>query len=548
MRFTMICRRPHTHCVPLVLGLFLAILATGPAPAQEIDIQLIIPPGAGSAPLDLPPGALVAGIYGPFHGSLNLVTGVYKPGPSFWQIGSDSAILHVQFPGQPTLGLRYHWVVGSPVPDGSVIAMTDPGHGQWAPWEISDSPSNPIEMVAGHVEPLAYRVAAPPEAPLSILTGELDGDTGNSESSTTTSDVVVTIDDIELDSAGLDAGDLFVLYRTLEGGIVISELIMRWNESAQSWEIALSSLTDPNPPLFVPFDHGYNRLRIIRWSHFVENTSGTDLWINDVQIARLATPPRDDLFPETIEATLDGQENTTANLRMIFEGLVTRSSEELVARHDLLLEDGFTTLSPTWQIQGDASALMLSPQQLPGPGNQIEIDLDRLSGGATPALRMSNLRTTLESLPATSPLDPAAYGFRFWIDPSAVNLPVGTVLDLVQGYRPGVGIVFKIRLEGTASGLRIALRGRQDDGTFRSVDLPLTGPGHRIDGLLRNAVAPGGSEGWAELWVDGIPAVRLTGLANHDQQIENLHFGARGTPAGATGTLVLDELEAWRFD
>jgi len=136
------------------------LLDAGAAAAQETEITVVVPPGAGSAELTVPAGSTVAGTYGPFHGDLIPTQDgfLYEPGESFWRAGSDLTLVYAQ---RPTTLMRVRWVAGETGLDGPVAAMTDPGHGQWQPWQLVSPPENPIVVIDGVVADHAYRLEAP---------------------------------------------------------------------------------------------------------------------------------------------------------------------------------------------------------------------------------------------------------------------------------------------------------------------------------------------------------------------------------------------------
>jgi hypothetical protein len=514
------------------------LLTTGAAEAQETEVTLVVPPGAGSAELTVPVGSMVTGTYGPFHGDLTPTQDgfLYQPGESFWQTGSDLTFVYTQ---RPTTLMRVRWVAGATGLDGPVAAMTDPGHGQWQPWQLVSPPENPIVVTGGVVADHAYRMEALDTGPQPQMSVSVQGPAGG-EGTYTTSDVVVVIDDIELNRSLLKESDTIVFYRVTEGMDVVLEMEVGWNAQAQTWQVRPTSPLDQSAP-FALLDTDYNRLRLVRWSQ--DGQGGARLTVNDVLTASIGVDPHLPSAASTHEIVAEPLTQPTAGLVLTFEDPVVRTSGVVTELADRDLHDSFTGgPGPGWVALGLISAMDTAPQELPGPGDQLEIDLGLFSPGQSTYTEKTNFI-------ATSEVAPRGHTFRFWVDPSAAVLLADSPLTLLAGC-PATGPCngLRVLLEETGGGLEVAVSAARDDGTIALVNTPVTTAPHLVEVRLRNAVVPGSDTGWVELWVDGTLAGHAERIVNHGRQVETLRFGALGVPAGVGGVLALDDFEAWRFD
>jgi hypothetical protein len=58
--------------------------------------------------------------------------------------------------------------------------------------------------------------------------------------------------------------------------------------------------------------------------------------------------------------------------------------------------------------------------------------------------------------------------------------------------------------------------------------------------------SPGLSDGSFDLWIDGVLAAELEGLANDEQGLSRARLGVMSPKGGIGGTLYFDEFESWR--
>jgi hypothetical protein len=207
---------------------------------------------------------------------------------------------------------------------------------------------------------------------------------------------------------------------------------------------------------------------------------------------------------------------------------------------------GVSNNRSNWQAIVREDTMVEIPQTLPGPGNQLEISLATLLAGES-----SYFETEPSGPAGGTELQPEGSALRFWFDPSEVMMAPNTQFALAAtcGPTPPCGaaqVRYRRKPDGNHDLLVTALL---EDGSFLAIPsgtLP-AGP-HTVEVRMRNAAAPGLDNGWFELWIDGDLVDRRERLANHDQQADFFRFGVLNDMAGSSGTLVLDELEAWRFD
>ena len=91
-------------------------------------------------------------------------------------------------------------------------------------------------------------------------------------------------------------------------------------------------------------------------------------------------------------------------------------------------------------------------------------------------------------------------------------------------------------------------RARLDDGSHADTGfVPISDGPHVVEIHWRRATSPDEEDGLFEIWVDGIPAGSLSGLDNHLSAVDFVRLGALSVKAGASGTLLFDEMESRRW-
>ncbi|MCB1036483.1 MAG: hypothetical protein KDD47_21835, partial [Acidobacteria bacterium] len=98
---------------------------------------------------------------------------------------------------------------------------------------------------------------------------------------------------------------------------------------------------------------------------------------------------------------------------------------------------------------------------------------------------------------------------------------------------------------------RLRLYSWEDDGSSSFLPdgtwVPMTDTPHSIRFSWRASFLGGGSNGRAELWVDGVSQGELTGLANSAVRIDSCRLGATaGVDPTTSGTLFLDDYRSFR--
>ena len=117
------------------------------------------------------------------------------------------------------------------------------------------------------------------------------------------------------------------------------------------------------------------------------------------------------------------------------------------------------------------------------------------------------------------------FGALFRVDFSALVLDQGDRVELIrasEGPSLGTGMILRLLVRDSGGGLQIRLRARDAHDTWRSTAWsPISSQLHHL--AVRWQAGEG--DGFAGLWIDGLEAARLTGLANADQGVGVLGVG-----------------------
>ena len=533
MRFTELIRscalRP-TRFLPWTLVTWL--LAVGPAWANELDVTIVVSPGAESVDYLIPPNSGIESSFDPVHGELIPISGGvrFEPDDSFWEMGSD--VTHLSLI-RPTAIHRIRWVAGETNTDGPQLALGTSCTGLCIPWATVAVPENPIWFGSGVLGGNAARLFYDPDH-YQTLHGNI-GDAGSSGSSTTTSDFQVVIDDIGINRQ-LVTGEIVRFYTVTEGGPEVAALETRWNGS--SWQVR------PVNPLatstsWVDIDREVNQIQLVRWTEGPRG--GLRLRVNEVVTHSPPAPPRLPSASETHELLIETLTDDATSLQLQFEEPKVRSSSTVGDFLPLTGNDQFSAGLGSWSNMGVLAALGTQAQTLPGSGLEYRVDLDA----------MNPLQSAyLEEGAATTPsVDADGWAFRFWLDPSALTLPQGSYLTVMTGCSgSGPCSQLRVRLDQTATGLKLVTTAANGLGGVAWLEEPLSLEPHLVEVRFRNAAFAGSDDGMVELRVDGDLVGRASDLENYDHPIGQVRLGAFGAPAGATGHVAFDAFESWRFD
>ena len=503
------------------------VLATG-----ELDVTVLVPPGAEHVDYLIPMSSAIDASLEPLHGKLTPIAGGvrFEPNGDFWEVGSD--VTHLSLI-RPAVVHRIRWVVGETGTDGPFLALGNPCTYPCVPWQILDETENPIWLGPGVLGGNAVRLHHDPDDSQSVR-GDV-GDAGSGDSTSTTSDFQVVIDDIDVDHFLL-LGEIVKFYSVTDGPWPIADLETRWNGSV--WQVRpVTSVQGTSP--FVAIDREVNQIQLVRWTEGLRG--GILLRVNDVLTHSLPAPPRLSPATEIHELLMETHSDDATSLELQFEEPTVRTSQTLVHLQPVTIQEQFTSGLRNWANMGVLAALGTQPQSLPGKGMEFRVDLDVLSSQESAYLEKGS--------PVGPALDADGWAFRFWIDPSALTLPVGSNLSVMVGCT-GVGPCSQLRtrLDRTATGLKIVTTADDGRGGVAWLESDLGAEPHLVELRFRTAAFAGSDDGMVELRVDGTLVGRASDLENYAHPIGQVRLGALGVPVGTRGEVTFDAFESWRFD
>jgi hypothetical protein len=150
-----------------------------------------------------------------------------------------------------------------------------------------------------------------------------------------------------------------------------------------------------------------------------------------------------------------------------------------------------------------------------------------------------------------TPAGEPRYRARFYFDPNgfdpgeaAGKLRAIVFMALDESPQKRVVQLILRRLGGAYS---LRARVTLDDGTRAETPfVPIADAPHVVEFDWVKATVPGAADGSFQLWIDGVAAPALSGLANHDYAVDYARLGAMVLKPGATGTMYFDRFESRR--
>jgi hypothetical protein len=144
------------------------------------------------------------------------------------------------------------------------------------------------------------------------------------------------------------------------------------------------------------------------------------------------------------------------------------------------------------------------------------------------------------------------YRARFYLDPNGFDPgeAIGrrrqlVFLALSEAPLKRLVMILLRRIDGQyAIGVQVL---RDDDTLAKPSFFPVSDGPHAIEFDWQRATAPGANDGRFDLWVDGTPAIAVTGLDNDQRSVDLVRMGALSVKAGASGTLFFDEFVSRRL-
>jgi PKD repeat protein len=141
----------------------------------------------------------------------------------------------------------------------------------------------------------------------------------------------------------------------------------------------------------------------------------------------------------------------------------------------------------------------------------------------------------------------AHYRARFYFDPNSLPMANGNGQYLFAGYSGSMADVFSVHLLYSGGQYRTRASLTSDGGGYYfTPSVPLSDGPHFIEVEWQAASAPGASDGYATLWLDGVQVATRTGVDNDGLRLEQVRLGPTGVDTGTRGTTFFDEFESHR--
>ncbi len=151
-----------------------------------------------------------------------------------------------------------------------------------------------------------------------------------------------------------------------------------------------------------------------------------------------------------------------------------------------------------------------------------------------------------------SPTAEKRYKARFLLDLNSLTMAAGDVFHILAGASQDGAPVgqahLQLRLKYSAGSYRLQARHRDvaTGSVLATGWVPIAGGEHVVDLRWRAASSTTETNGELRFWIDGVQAGELFGLANGDDVVESIRFGAKGVDAGTSGIIYLDSFLSWR--
>ena len=522
--------------VQIALFILLSLLISQALFGTEINI--VVEPGTDSVDINVG-GVIVASYEDPLYGVLTPVAHgfTYQPNDEFWDVGHDVVMVEVSTRGGAE-ERRYILAAGGlSLANNAVYAMQSQGPGIFhQPWV-----SEYVATVPGEANTNAYEMLVDPDNGFfPNLSIDDQNDAGHQQTSEHV--VNVTVDDLDLNKVPLETIDTVVFYRIQQGINIIAEIEARYNNSHNVWQVRPRRGNGTSNLQYTDVAPGLYEVKLVRYA--LPGQSGANFYIDDHFVGALTGLPGLSVAPITA--------SVIAEQTPEYDGLIMRFENPLVVTGTTLVDTGSRLASSdfgsdingiqsvnTWDVIEGQSYMSFSPQTLAGSGQQLDIDM-----GAIPHWEHAYLREDFVSDPLSK------YKARFWMDPTALNMPEGGSVRVVYGCRNSAAswcVDFRLGLTKVNGQLELNLYTWEDNGTMHTINYPISNAPQWIEIQYETSAAAAVATGWAELWVGGVSAGRAQNLANYNSKLEDVRFGTNYTAVQVTGTLSLDEIYSWSF-
>jgi PKD repeat protein len=211
--------------------------------------------------------------------------------------------------------------------------------------------------------------------------------------------------------------------------------------------------------------------------------------------------------------------------------IVLKSSYiEVLEATDLIFADGFET--------GD----LLAWSRIYNPSGGLAVtDQAPMFGSHQLAVTMDGSDLSPRYLVDESPLGETEYHLRFYFDPNSIAMVPHSSHDFMIA-RDAMGEVIRMILYFRDDTYRIIVTTRGNSQRYTASSYPISDQAHYIEVEWLAAAS-----GFLNLWVDGVQARSLTGVANDARTIEEVWLGPYfGLDSSTIGTYFFDAVESRR--
>ncbi len=150
------------------------------------------------------------------------------------------------------------------------------------------------------------------------------------------------------------------------------------------------------------------------------------------------------------------------------------------------------------------------------------------------------------------PVAEKRYKARFRLDLNSLAMASDDIFNILAGAGqddfPEGQAHLLLRLKYSAGSFRLQARHRDvaTGSVLATGWAPIAGGQHVVELRWRAASSAADFNGELRFWIDGVLAGELVGLANGEDVIKSIRFGAKGVDAGTSGSIYLDSFRSWR--
>ncbi len=236
---------------------------------------------------------------------------------------------------------------------------------------------------------------------------------------------------------------------------------------------------------------------------------------------------------DVVESVLFGARGAALGTRGTF---YLDGFESWVRSQPPILRDGFEGDLGAWS-NAQTTGLEVSQAAALVGGQGLDVDLDQ--EGET-------------YLIDDSPASEKRYKARFHFDVNSLAMAGGDIFHILAGAGqdgvPAGQAHLLLRLKYSAASYHLQARHRDvaTGSVLATGWIPIADVEHVDDLRWRAASRPDATNGELRFWIDGVLAGELLGLANGEEVIESIRFGAKGVDTGTSGSFYLDSFRSWR--